>query len=417
MTQLDNDDEISFIPMENIDENYGAVDVLLTKKKIEIKGYVKFQDDDLLWAKITPCMQNGKSAVAENLLNGIGCGSTEFYVIRPKSDEILVKYIHFILRDYRVLKNAENFFGGSSGHQRVSKSYIENLIIPIPDIETQQEIISIMDNAYIQKKQKEDEAEKLLGSVDDYLLDKLGIKMPQEKENTLDNRKFYVSSSKVIGNRFDPKIYDKYYNNIEYALNNCKHNIEKLGTISQKIFQGINIVKNDEEENIVLKVKNIRKYEVVYDDYAEYTEINNLSKALYDFDIITPFIGEAIKKYKFAMFEKNDINKNYFVDGNVGVIRLKEDVDFNYICYYLNSKLTSIQIEKLIGGGMPFLGAHNAKDILIVVPKLEIQNEISLEISRILQKVTLLKQEAEIVLQKAKNHVENILLGGEILCD
>lgn len=88
-------------------------------------------------------MQNGKSAIARDLVNGVGCGSTEFYVLRPKSDNILIEYVHYILRDKRVLESARNSFGGFAGQQRVSSSYLKSIKIPLPPIEIQQQIVNI----------------------------------------------------------------------------------------------------------------------------------------------------------------------------------------------------------------------------------------------------------------------------------
>ena len=93
---ISDNEEISFIPMESIDEHNGTIKTLKTILFSEIKGFTKFQEGDLLWAKITPCMQNGKSAIACKLKKGVGCGSTEFYVLRPKSDNISIDYIHYI---------------------------------------------------------------------------------------------------------------------------------------------------------------------------------------------------------------------------------------------------------------------------------------------------------------------------------
>jgi type I restriction enzyme S subunit len=116
-----NDDAtISFIPMECIDEKYGEISERREIPISQIKGYTKFEVGDLLWAKITPCMQNGKSAIARNLKNGVGCGSTEYYVIRPKTEDLLIDYVYLILRHSEVLKAAQGSFGGSAGQQRVS---------------------------------------------------------------------------------------------------------------------------------------------------------------------------------------------------------------------------------------------------------------------------------------------------------
>ena len=115
---IENQKEVSFIPMDAIDSENGTIAYMGTKKVNETKGYTKFREGDILWAKITPCMQNGKSAIARNLLNGYGCGSTEYFVIRPKENYVILQeYLLFLLRDEKILKSATYYFVGSSCQQ------------------------------------------------------------------------------------------------------------------------------------------------------------------------------------------------------------------------------------------------------------------------------------------------------------
>jgi type I restriction enzyme S subunit len=129
---------------------------------LQSKGYTKFEEGDLLWAKITPCMQNGKSAIVKNLENGIGCGSTEFFVLRPRNNNVLIDYIYLLLRHHEVLKAAQSSFGGSAGQQRVSSQYLKSIIIPIPDYSIQKDIVAKIYNMKSQAKQLQKEGDKLL---------------------------------------------------------------------------------------------------------------------------------------------------------------------------------------------------------------------------------------------------------------
>lgn len=134
------DKEISFIPMECVSDDFGEVLELRSKNVSESKGYTKFQEGDLIWARITPCMQNGKSAIVSNLENKLGCGSTEFHVIRNNNKNIDLKYVYHILRLKSVLNFATSHFTGSAGQQRVPKSFLEELIIPVPPLKIQTKI-------------------------------------------------------------------------------------------------------------------------------------------------------------------------------------------------------------------------------------------------------------------------------------
>ena len=142
LSTLKEDEDISFIPMECVSDIYGELIEQKIVKSKQSKGYTKFQDGDLIWAKITPCMQNGKSAIVRDLQNGFGCGSTEFHVLRKSSPEILTEFVYCLLRTRYVLEDAKKYFTGSAGQQRVPKTYLQQLAIPLPPIDIQNSIVT-----------------------------------------------------------------------------------------------------------------------------------------------------------------------------------------------------------------------------------------------------------------------------------
>lgn len=94
--------------MEAVNDLTGRMDVSITRPYSVIrKGYTYFQEEDVVFSKITPCMQNGKHAIAQGLLDGIGFGTTEFHVIRPVS-EIDAHWLHLYLRRPDILHEAES---------------------------------------------------------------------------------------------------------------------------------------------------------------------------------------------------------------------------------------------------------------------------------------------------------------------
>ena len=121
--------EISFIPMESVSEVYGEIINAQVGKAENSKGYTSFKEKDILWAKITPCMQNGKCAVANNLKEGYGFGSTEFHILRA-NEKCLPEYIYCFLRTSILRKAATTYFTGSAGQQRVAANFLEALTIP-----------------------------------------------------------------------------------------------------------------------------------------------------------------------------------------------------------------------------------------------------------------------------------------------
>ncbi len=143
----DDIEDISFIPMECVSDIYGEIIDCKNGKSTNSKGYTYFQENDVIWAKITPCMQNGKCAVATNLKNGYGYGSTEFHVFRATTNAI-PEYIHCFMRSKRLREVAMSYFTGSAGQQRVGTDFLKALTLPLlplhsedPDVITQETVV------------------------------------------------------------------------------------------------------------------------------------------------------------------------------------------------------------------------------------------------------------------------------------
>lgn len=125
-------DEVSFVPMDSVDDVTGTITKKLTRKLDAVsKGYTFFRNGDVIFAKITPCMENGKCAVANDLMNDVGFGSTEFYVVRA-NENVLPEYLWIFLRQESVRNEASTHFTGAAGHKRVPKNFMDNLEIPVP---------------------------------------------------------------------------------------------------------------------------------------------------------------------------------------------------------------------------------------------------------------------------------------------
>jgi len=132
---------VSFVPMSAVDEVSGTIKEKISKPFYQVsKGYTYFEDGDVIFAKITPCMQNGKSAIAENLENGIGFGSTEFHVLRP-GPEIKAEWLHLLVRSKEFRKDAATHFKGTAGQQRAPNSFLKNKVITVPSLPEQDRLI------------------------------------------------------------------------------------------------------------------------------------------------------------------------------------------------------------------------------------------------------------------------------------
>lgn len=135
------DTVVSFVPMSDLDENRMTFSPKETKRIGEVgASYTYFSDGDVLLAKVTPCFENGKAAVARNLVNGIGFGSSEFYVLRPRNG-VLPEYLYFCVVHPTFREPAIAQMTGTGGLQRIPRTYIEQFQIPLPPLEIQEEIM------------------------------------------------------------------------------------------------------------------------------------------------------------------------------------------------------------------------------------------------------------------------------------
>jgi len=111
---------VSFVPMAAVDEVSGTLQAHQTRPYADVKkGYTHFKNGDVLFAKITPCMENGKAAIASELAGGLGFGSTEFHVLRAKED-VLPEWLFYFVRQPAFRSEAKRNFTGTAGQQRVS---------------------------------------------------------------------------------------------------------------------------------------------------------------------------------------------------------------------------------------------------------------------------------------------------------
>lgn len=134
---LKDTDKVSFVPMPSVSENGCFQDVTDEEYGKVKKGFTYFENGDVLFAKITPCMENGKGAIAEGLTNNIGMGSTEFHVLRP-IEEISSPYWLLALTRLPIFRvRASKNMTGTGGQKRVPTNYLENFMVGLPPIEEQ----------------------------------------------------------------------------------------------------------------------------------------------------------------------------------------------------------------------------------------------------------------------------------------
>ncbi|MGH7246796.1 MAG: restriction endonuclease subunit S, partial [Pseudomonadota bacterium] len=138
---LPSDLEIPFVPMAAVAEETGVVDFSQRKRVSQLRnGYTRFQSGDVLFAKITPCMENGKVAPLPNILGGYGAGSTEFHTFR--SPTLDARYLWYWLVRKAFRADAQRSMRGAVGQLRVPLDYLRNTQIPIPPLLEQRRIVA-----------------------------------------------------------------------------------------------------------------------------------------------------------------------------------------------------------------------------------------------------------------------------------
>ena len=138
--------EVSFLPMADLNAHQINFIPKHTKQVAEVyAGYTYFKDGDVLLAKVTPCFENGKAGLADNLVNGIGFGSSEYYVLRAKQT-ILPAYVYYNLASSGFLRQGAQNMSGAVGLKRVTKDFLFNYEIPVPSIEVQENVVKYFGN-------------------------------------------------------------------------------------------------------------------------------------------------------------------------------------------------------------------------------------------------------------------------------
>jgi type I restriction enzyme S subunit len=167
-TAVPDDQEVTFVPMAAVEELSGRMSTANRRKFGEVKkGFTRFRDGDVLFAKITPCMENGKIAVARGLQGGVGCGSTEFHVLRPNgaADAEYIRY--FLVRNtYR--REAQQNMQGGVGQQRVPTDFLRLSAVPLPPESEQQRIVSRIEELCSEIDEGERALERVRKLVDHY---------------------------------------------------------------------------------------------------------------------------------------------------------------------------------------------------------------------------------------------------------
>ena len=422
-----NNEQPRYIRITDIDEN-GTLNKELGATAETIDSKYILNNNDILFARSGATV--GKTyihKVKKNNYKAFFAGYMIRFIVNP---DIIIPDFVFIYTQLSVYKKWVKATQRAAGQPNINAEEYKSLKIPLPPLEIQQQIVDLYEKAYAEKQQKEAEAQKFLDSIDDYLLGELGITLPKEEEslpqNTdknssykLDNdnplvkkgRLFLTNLSEVTGKRIDPDYYSIYYMKIIKSIEGSYYKTEAIGKYCGFI-SGYAFSSNDyigQSDCILITIKNISKNTITLEEKtflpSQYYEMYPKFRVLEN-DLLIAMTGATIGKVGiYNSYEKSLLNQRN------GIIRSK-----NLNTFYLMNLLNLDIYQKLIlrnsvGGAQSNISGKEILKINIPIPPLEKQNEMATHISQIRSKANVLMQQGKETLEKAKQAVEQMILG------
>ena len=279
--------------------------------------------------------------------------------------------------------------------------------IKIPDInsKTQNRLVELIENAQSLKKSKEAEAQRLLNSINDFVLDELGIKLPK-----LEDKHCYVVHVDELEGRIDPHFYMPEFRDLKNELAKLNHKaLSDLVSFSNETWNQEDFFEN-EFPYIEISEIDISFGEIQNITYYEKNKAPSRAKMIVrENDIIVSTTRPH--RGAIAIIDKN---KNGFIASTgFAVLRNpKEEINRNYLLFYLRTQLSLKQmLQRSSGGNYPAINSGELKKLIVPIPSLETQNKIAEEVKRRMQKAEQLQKEAKEELEIAKQEVDKMILG------
>jgi type I restriction enzyme S subunit len=164
---LNDNINVGFLPMKLIEANFSGEHSFEVRKWGKVKaGFTHIKNGDVLLAKITPCFENGKSALVNGLPNGYGAATTEVFALTVNQAVLLSKYLYLFLRQEMIILEGKKLMTGAVGQKRVPRNYLESLLLPVCSLDEQREIIRNIDSRFERAKVLEDVVEQGLDKIE-----------------------------------------------------------------------------------------------------------------------------------------------------------------------------------------------------------------------------------------------------------
>lgn len=336
-----------------------------------------------------------------------GVCSTEFHVLTSKDEDFLRTRFLSVFLGLPVVVSQTKWLMTGNTLPRLQTEDIRALEIPIPSMEVQNEVVAIMDDAYAAKKSKEEEAQALLDSVDDYLLGELGINLPKESLNTLKDRMFVRPASSLVGTRWDAFYFQQKFYALMETLGQSLFVVVPLKQELVQLYNGFDDRQTVEFGSPYLKVANIRPYEINPTEGQCITSDVPERVKLQSGDILLTRKGTFGVAVRVAgAYESCTICSEIFK------LRFSSKVHPEYMEAVLNSSICQRQFDRIkIGAIMGSLTQEAVLQVQVPLPPLEKQQAIAEQIASIRAQAKRLQEEAAAGLEQAKAEVEKLILG------
>ena len=284
---------------------------------------------------------------------------------------------------------------------------IRGIKIILPSLAIQNKIVALMDNAYKEQKNKEEKTTEFLDSINDYVLDGLGIKLPELRNKII----YVVDSEEVQNKRADAYYYQPKFEEIEKAVKKGKFEVKELKEFITKIHYGASVKNEYVDEGIpLLRIMNLKPNKFDLHNVVKLPE--NMRK-----DLGNAFVNEGnlliSRSGTVGVVSVVPKEAESFAFGSFMIkFCLNEEVNKNYISAWLNTKLQKLLTEReKIGAIQGNITIETIENFKIPLPPLAVQNKIADEVKKRMQKAESLQKEAKEELEKAKLEVEKIILG------
>ncbi|MBQ6204895.1 MAG: restriction endonuclease subunit S [Prevotella sp.] len=303
-----------------------------------------------------------------------------------------------------------------SGQPNINSEEYQSLEIPLPPTNIQNEIVSIIQTAYSKKQEKESEAKKLLESIDTFILNEIGVSLP-EYNTTLKDRTFIINR-KSLDSRWDPYYSQQYFRDAFAALESCKYPIVNLKKIAKLITSGVtpksggDAYTKDKENGVpFVRSGNISiEGELDFDDLLylnpEIHETLMCSSQLQKNDILIAIVGATIGQVGIYPYD-GEANINQAI----ALVRLKDGYNVQFIKELIKSSIGQLSLNRLKRPvARANINLEEISTIKVVLPPLDKQQEIAEHIADIRKKARALQEEGKDILEQAKREVERMIL-------